>query len=96
MVSLLRGACKASHRSLPYRWTTSASRHLALLHSGPSSQSSVNPEEIAHFSKLSQAWWDERGEFGLLHKMNPVRMQFIRNKVVREERTDNSPSPHLV
>ena len=68
----------------------------ARLSSVAGSQSSVNPEEIAHFSRLSQQWWDERGEFGLLHKMNPVRMQFIRNKVVREERTDNTPSPHLV
>ena len=27
-------------------------------------------------------WWDERGEFAFLHKMNPVRMQFIRDKLV--------------
>ncbi|KAI9066987.1 ubiquinone biosynthesis O-methyltransferase [Trametes sanguinea] len=53
------------------------------------SQSSVNPEEIAHFSRLSQQWWDERGEFGLLHKMNPVRMEFIRNKVLEIQRDED-------
>ncbi|KAI0766599.1 S-adenosyl-L-methionine-dependent methyltransferase [Trametes elegans] len=53
------------------------------------SQSSVNPEEIAHFSRLSQQWWDERGEFGMLHKMNPVRMQFIRDKVVEIQREED-------
>ncbi|OCH87387.1 ubiquinone biosynthesis O-methyltransferase [Obba rivulosa] len=52
------------------------------------SPSSVNPDEIAHFSRLSSLWWDERGEFGLLHKMNPVRMQFIRDKVLEMRRED--------
>ncbi|KAF9458166.1 S-adenosyl-L-methionine-dependent methyltransferase [Collybia nuda] len=48
----------------------------------------ANPSEIAHFSRLSSQWWDEKGEFGFLHKMNPVRVQFIRQKlleVFREE-----------
>lgn len=59
-----------------------------LLHAGPQASaavgipSSVNSDEIAHFSKLSSEWWDERGEFAFLHKMNPVRMQFIRDKLV--------------
>jgi 2-polyprenyl-6-hydroxyphenyl methylase/3-demethylubiquinone-9 3-methyltransferase len=43
---------------------------------------SVNPEEIAHFSRLSSQWWDEQGEFSFLHRMNPVRMRFIREKVL--------------
>ncbi|KAJ8461920.1 hypothetical protein ONZ51_g11231 [Trametes cubensis] len=64
----------------------------ARLSSVAGSQSSVNPEEIAHFSRLSQQWWDERGEFGLLHKMNPVRMQFIRNKVLEIQREEDESS----
>lgn len=43
--------------------------------------STVNSAEIAHFSRLSSQWWDERGEFSFLHKMNPVRMQFIQDKL---------------
>ncbi|KAG6909019.1 hypothetical protein DXG01_002405 [Tephrocybe rancida] len=42
----------------------------------------ANASEIAHFSRLSSQWWDERGEFSFLHKMNPVRVQFIREKLV--------------
>ncbi|KAH9940917.1 ubiquinone biosynthesis O-methyltransferase [Epithele typhae] len=57
-------------------------------HSGSNGQSSVNSDEIAHFSKLSQTWWDERGEFGLLHRMNPVRMEFVRQKVLEIQRED--------
>ncbi|PWN49335.1 ubiquinone biosynthesis O-methyltransferase [Violaceomyces palustris] len=46
-----------------------------------SPSSSVHPNEIEHFSKLSSEWWDEHGEFGLLHSMNKVRIQFIREKL---------------
>lgn len=46
------------------------------------SRSTVNKDEIAHFSRLSSLWWDEQGEFHLLHKMNPIRMQFIQEKMV--------------
>lgn len=45
-------------------------------------QSTINQDEIAFFSRLSALWWDEQGEFGMLHRMNPVRMQFIREKLV--------------
>jgi polyprenyldihydroxybenzoate methyltransferase/3-demethylubiquinol 3-O-methyltransferase len=46
--------------------------------------STVNDAEIAHFSRLSELWWDERGEFALLHKMNAHRMRFIREKLLFE------------
>ncbi|KAI0924729.1 hypothetical protein AcV7_007307 [Taiwanofungus camphoratus] len=59
-------------------------------HASFSLQSSVNPDEIEHFSRLSSQWWDERGEFQLLHKMNPVRMQFIRDKVIEMHREDGT------
>lgn len=49
---------------------------------------SVNKHEIEHFSRLSSLWWDEHGEFGLLHKMNPVRMQFIRQKLLETARDE--------
>ena len=48
----------------------------------PPSISTVNDDEISHFSRLSAQWWDERGEFALLHKMNPHRIRFIREKVL--------------
>ena len=48
----------------------------------PPSTSTVNDDEISHFSRLSAQWWDERGEFALLHKMNPHRIRFIREKLL--------------
>ena len=44
--------------------------------------STVNDDEISHFSRLSALWWDESGEFALLHKMNPHRIRFIREKIL--------------
>ncbi|ORX33864.1 S-adenosyl-L-methionine-dependent methyltransferase [Kockovaella imperatae] len=52
--------------------------------SRPSSFNSINPEEIQHFSGLSSQWWDQQGEFGLLHRMNPSRVEYIRRKVALE------------
>ncbi|OJT02898.1 Ubiquinone biosynthesis O-methyltransferase, mitochondrial [Trametes pubescens] len=72
----------------PARVVPGGRLYLSTASSFGGSQSSVNPDEIAHFSRLSQQWWDERGEFGLLHKMNPVRMQFIRNKMLEIQRED--------
>ena len=46
-----------------------------------SSFSSINADEISHFSRLSSQWWDRTGEFGLLHRMNPARVEYIRRKV---------------
>ena len=50
--------------------------------SSASGPSSVNKNEIEFFSRLSSQWWNENGEFGMLHKMNSVRMQFIRDKIL--------------
>lgn len=52
----------------------------------------MNAEEIAHFSKLSSQWWDEQGECKLLHRMNPVRMQYVLGKLreVQQDEDDNS------
>lgn len=59
-------------------------------HSGRqvASSSTVNRGEVSHFSDYSAYWWDEHGEFELLHKMNPVRMKFIRQKFVEAAHDD--------
>ncbi len=43
----------------------------------------VDPAEIAHFNALAGKWWDSGGEFAQLHRMNPVRLGFIREMVIR-------------
>lgn len=48
---------------------------------GHRSMSTMDTESVAHFTRLSSQWWDPQGEFALLHAMNPVRLQFMREKL---------------
>ncbi len=41
---------------------------------------SVDADEVARFSALAERWWDPAGEFGALHKLNPVRLGYIRDR----------------
>jgi len=42
-------------------------------------QASVDPREVEQFSKLAARWWDPRGPMAPLHKLNPVRLAYIRD-----------------
>lgn len=44
--------------------------------------STVNADEISHFSSLSNQWWDEGGSFNVLQRMNKVRVQFLRERLL--------------
>jgi 2-polyprenyl-6-hydroxyphenyl methylase / 3-demethylubiquinone-9 3-methyltransferase len=41
----------------------------------------VDRDEIDRFARIAQAWWDPEGEFRPLHKLNPVRLGFIRDRL---------------
>jgi 2-polyprenyl-6-hydroxyphenyl methylase/3-demethylubiquinone-9 3-methyltransferase len=45
---------------------------------------SVDPAEVAKFSKLSDEWWDPRGKMAPLHKINPLRLAYIRDAACRK------------
>ncbi|MDG4812725.1 bifunctional 2-polyprenyl-6-hydroxyphenol methylase/3-demethylubiquinol 3-O-methyltransferase UbiG [Hydrogenovibrio sp. 3SP14C1] len=38
----------------------------------------ADPSELNNFNQLANTWWDESGEFGALHKINPLRVEFIK------------------
>jgi 2-polyprenyl-6-hydroxyphenyl methylase/3-demethylubiquinone-9 3-methyltransferase len=42
--------------------------------------STVDEAEVARFSALAAEWWNPNGKFGMLHKFNPVRLAFIRDR----------------
>src|SRR3954465_811853 len=46
--------------------------------------STVDPAEIAKFSKLSETWWDPSGKMAPLHKINPLRLTYIRDAAARK------------
>ena len=45
--------------------------------------SSIDNEEIEHFAKDSDSWWDEKGSFAPLHRLNPVRLSFIKKEICK-------------
>lgn len=46
-----------------------------------SNATTIRPEEAAHFGKLAAEWWDPKGSSAMLHRLNPVRLKFIRDAV---------------
>jgi 2-polyprenyl-6-hydroxyphenyl methylase/3-demethylubiquinone-9 3-methyltransferase len=49
----------------------------------PASRSSVDVREVEKFSALAGAWWDPGGSFAPLHKLNPLRLAFVRRLSAR-------------
>lgn len=52
--------------------------------SGPS----IDPADVARFSAQAKTWWDARGPFAPLHKFNPARLTFVRDRVAERFRRD--------
>jgi 2-polyprenyl-6-hydroxyphenyl methylase / 3-demethylubiquinone-9 3-methyltransferase len=46
-----------------------------------SAQTSVVPEEIAQFTAQAGRWWDPDGPEAMLHKLNPVRLAYVRDRI---------------
>ncbi|HUC62556.1 MAG TPA: bifunctional 2-polyprenyl-6-hydroxyphenol methylase/3-demethylubiquinol 3-O-methyltransferase UbiG [Alphaproteobacteria bacterium] len=44
---------------------------------------SIDAREVERFGALADAWWDEAGEFKPLHKLNPVRLAYVRDAALR-------------
>ena len=43
--------------------------------------STINKEEIQKFSILADEWWDVNGKFKPLHMFNPIRIEYIKEKI---------------
>jgi 2-polyprenyl-6-hydroxyphenyl methylase/3-demethylubiquinone-9 3-methyltransferase len=41
----------------------------------------VDPQEIAKFEALAERWWDPNSEFRPLHQINPLRLNYIDERV---------------
>lgn len=44
-------------------------------------ETSILPDEAAHFGALAGDWWDPDGASSMLHKLNPVRLAYVRDRV---------------
>ena len=53
----------------------------------------INDDEIAKFSAMADEWWDPKGKFKPLHKFNPVRLGYIRDKAIAHFGKDGTRAP---
>jgi 2-polyprenyl-6-hydroxyphenyl methylase/3-demethylubiquinone-9 3-methyltransferase len=44
----------------------------------PSHIASVDPQEVARYRALAETWWDATGPFWPLHRLNELRVEYIR------------------
>lgn len=51
----------------------------------------VNAEEISRFSALAAQWWDPSGPMAPLHKLNPVRLDYIKSKISAHFKPNANP-----
>lgn len=57
-------------------------------------QTTIDQTEVDRFSKMADEWWDPKGKFRPLHKFNPVRLAYIREKAVAHfNLTSKAPKP---
>lgn len=46
-------------------------------------RATIRPHEAAHFGAQAKEWWDPKGSSAMLHKLNPVRLGFLRTAIDR-------------
>lgn len=55
-------------------------------------QTTIDQDEVDRFSAMAAEWWNPRGKFKPLHKFNPVRLEYIKEKVCENfDRDTNDP-----
>ena len=45
-------------------------------------------EEAERFGKLAADWWDPKGRSAMLHKLNPVRLKYVRDQIDQHWQAD--------
>ncbi|KAJ8902870.1 hypothetical protein NDN08_006190 [Rhodosorus marinus] len=55
--------------------------------------SSVNSSEISQFASQAEQWWDLKGPASMLHRMNPVRVAFVRSALEELSKEGNFRRP---
>ena len=54
----------------------------------PLTATSIVASEAAHFGSMAGDWWDPKGASAMLHKLNPVRLAYIRDMIDQHWQAD--------
>ena len=60
---------------------------------GGTGNSTVDDGEVGKFAALAQTWWDPDGAFRPLHRMNPIRLDWLRDHLCGQFGRDPSARP---
>src|SRR6202795_3635568 len=61
-------------------WSRMTDINRLLMDRQPAGAGTIDQDEVARFSRLAGQWWDTRGPMAPLHKFNPVRLAYIRDR----------------
>ena len=50
----------------------------------PAGRVTIDPDEIAKFTAMAADWWNPNGQFKPLHKFNPIRLEYIRDRLCKQ------------
>jgi 2-polyprenyl-6-hydroxyphenyl methylase / 3-demethylubiquinone-9 3-methyltransferase len=50
----------------------------------------IDPREVAHFGRMAADWWDPKGSSAMLHRLNPIRLGYIRAQIDRHWSRDET------
>ena len=57
------------------------------------SNNTINKEEVEKFSKIAEEWWNPNGKFKPLHKFNPIRIEYIKNNIIKDFKISSNHKP---
>ncbi len=53
----------------------------------------INKKEIEKFSRIAEEWWNPEGKFKPLHKFNPVRIEYIKENILKDFYLEKKEKP---
>ena len=56
----------------------------------PNRATTIDPDEVANFAARAAEWWDPKGPFAPLHKLNPIRLAYVREQALARFGRDGS------
>ena len=57
------------------------------------SNNTINKEEVEKFNKIADEWWNPNGKFKPLHKFNPIRIEYIKNNIIKDFSISQTDKP---
>jgi 2-polyprenyl-6-hydroxyphenyl methylase/3-demethylubiquinone-9 3-methyltransferase len=62
----------------------------------PNPSTTIDDAEVGRFSAIADEWWDERGKFAPLHRLNPVRIGYLKDQIIRHFSLDGESATPLM